>query len=234
MSRRYYLNEITAAEESWIAPYEWSPCKVDLELQPGDPICLGFDGSINEDSTALAACRLSDGLLTLLGCWEKPNAAGYDDWQVDRIAVDATIHDVMARYRVVGFYADPPHFQDYIDAWTQRYGHAMVQPAIHGKPLEWWTHRPLAMIHALSRFREAVLTKELIHDGNETLRRHVLNAKNRTSQLGVTIAKEHPQSKRKIDAAMAATLAYECRSDAIANRLQDRFNRSRRRKAVGF
>lgn len=231
MSRRYYLNEVTAAEDSWIAPFEWDPCATDEKLQLNDTICLGFDGSIKDDSTALVACRLSDGLLSLLGIWEKPDMAD-DDWQVDRVAVNATVAETMEKYNVIGFYCDPAHWQDYVDAWTQKWGHSMLQPAINGKPLEWWTHRPLAMIHALQRFREAVVMKELKHDGGKVLRRQVLNAKNRTGAQGITIAKEHPHSKRKIDAAMAATLAYECRSDAVARRLQDRLSRPRR--AVSF
>lgn len=231
MSRRYYLNEITASEDSWIMPFEWDPCTVADSLNPTDAICLGFDGSIKDDSTALVACRLSDGLLSLLGVWEKPDLAA-DDWQVDRTAVNATVTEVMSNYNVVGFYCDPAHWQDYVDSWTQRWGYSMLQPAVNGKPLEWWTNRPLAIIRALQRFREAVVMKELHHDGNKTLRRHVLNAKNRTGAQGITIAKEHPNSKRKIDAAMAATLAYECRSDAVARRLQDRLARPRR--AVSF
>jgi hypothetical protein len=48
------------------------------------------------------------------------------------------------------------------------------------------------------------------------LTRHALNARRRISRSGVTIAKEHPGSPRKIDAVMAAVLAYECRQDAVA------------------
>jgi phage terminase large subunit-like protein len=54
------------------------------------------------------------------------------------------------------------------------------------------------------------------HDGSTTLTRHVLNARRRVSRSGVSIAKEHPGSPRKIDAAMAAVLAYEARADAVA------------------
>lgn len=230
VARRFYLNQVVAAEDSWIAPYEWDPCGTDDTLIPGDAIALGFDGSVRDDSTALVGCRLSDGLVSLLGIWEQPDDPG--DWQVDRLSVDATVAEVFDTYQVIGFYADPAHWQDYIDRWTQRYGYQMLQPAIAGKPLEWWTNRPLAIIRALQRFREAAAAGEMRHDGGSILRRHVLNAKNRTTPRGNTISKENPSSRRKIDAAMAAVLAYECRSDAVARGLQDRF--SRPRKAVSF
>lgn len=234
VTRRYYLNQVTASEDAWIAPAEWDACQagVGVALAERDVLCLGFDGSIRDDSTALVACRLSDGLIQPVGVWEQPDGPGGDGWQVDREAVHATVAETMSYYQVIGFYCDPAHWQDHVDSWTQAYGYRMLQPAIQGKPLEWWTHRPLAMIRALQRFREAVVTRELLHNGDTVLRRHVLNAKNRVGSQGVTIAKEHPQSKRKIDLAMAATLAYECRSDAIASRLQDRFARPRR--AVSF
>lgn len=233
MSRRFYLNEITAAEDSWIAPYEWDPCSdPTLSLAEHDTVTLGFDGSIREDSTALVACRVTDGLAVLLGVWEKPDGPAGVDWQVDREAVSATIAEAMARYAVLGFYCDPAHWQDYIDRWTELYGPRMLVRASQARPLEWWTNRPLAMIKSLERFREAVLTGELVHDGGKVLRRHVLNAKNRVNPQGLTIAKEHPGSKHKIDAAMAATLAYEARADAVAIGLSG--YKRRKRRAMGF
>jgi len=55
-------------------------------------VTLGFDGSVREDSTALTACRISDGYLELLGCWQNPEGPAGDGWQVDRVAVDAAVH----------------------------------------------------------------------------------------------------------------------------------------------
>jgi predicted NAD/FAD-binding protein len=46
--------------------------------------------------------------------------------------------------------------------------------------------------------------------------RHVLNARKRSVRSGVVITKERDGSPRKIDAAVAATLAYEASADAIA------------------
>jgi len=87
---------------------------------------------------------------------------------------------------------------------------------VQARPIEWWTNRPTAMVAALERFHSAVLNGELSHGGDSTLAAHVLNARRRVGRAGVTIAKEHPKSARKIDAAMAAVLAFECRSDAVA------------------
>lgn len=218
-SRRYWLNQVVAASDSWIAPYEWGECAAGDEaeaLAGGERVCLGFDGSVRDDSTALVACRLSDGYLELLAIWEKPDGPAGDGWQVPREAVDATVFQAFEEYDVIGFYADPAHWQDYLDRWTSEFGANVLVKATQKSPLEWWTNRPLAMVNCLERFHEAVVARNLLHAGNPTLTRHVLNARRRVGRVGITISKEHPGSPKKIDAAMAAALAYEARSDAVA------------------
>jgi phage terminase large subunit-like protein len=131
----------------------------------------------------------------------------------------------------VGFYADPPHFQDYVDRWMAEFGPRLRVRATQQRPIEWWTNRPKAMVDALERFHSAVTAQQLSHDGGTVLTRHVLNARRRIGRTGLTISKEYPGSPRKIDAAMAAVLAYECRADAVTAG----FARPRRkRRAYGF
>lgn len=216
MSRRYYLNQLTASEDAWIAPHEWHACAVDEdEPEPiTGPVTLGFDGSVRDDSTALVCCTMA-GRLILLGCWEKPTVA--DDWQVDRDAVDAAVAQAFGSYNVVAAYFDPAHWQDATDRWTRELGSRLTVCASQSRPLEWWTNRQRPMVDALARFHDAVTEKRLSHNGNATLTRHVLNARRRVGRSGITIAKEHPTSDRKIDACMAAVLAYEARADAIAS-----------------
>lgn len=230
MSRRFYLNQLVATEDAWIPPHEWGKCAdATKSLADQDTVTLGFDGSIRDDSTALVACRVEDGHLELLGCWEKDDKV--TNWQVDRGAVDARVAAAMGRFRVIGMYADPALWQDTIDRWSAEFGPRMLVKAAVAKPLEWWTNRPKAMVDALERFRVAVAGKQLTHDGDSVLAQHVLNARNRECRSGWTISKEHPGSQRKIDAAMAAVLAYECRADAVAKG----FARQRRaRRAMGF
>lgn len=230
MSRRFYFNQLVASEDAWIAPHEWGACSdATKALKDRDTVTLGFDGSVKDDSTALVACRVDDGHLELLGCWEKDDKVL--DWQVDRVAVDAAVHQAMERFRVIGFYADPPFWQDYLDKWAAEWAHKMLVKATASRPLEWWTNRPKAMVDSLARFNDAVVGQDVSHDGDSVLTQHVLNARRRVGRSGVAISKEHPGSARKIDAAMAAVLAYEARADAVAIGL----NRPRKaRRAHGF
>lgn len=236
-SRRFFLNARTSASDSWLDAGEWAACADPAKLiADGEAVTLGFDGSVREDSTALVVCRVSDGHLELVtvgdrvACWEKPRDAR-PDWQVDREEVDAAVAIAMERWRVVGFYADPPQWSDYLDRWQSAYGPRMRVKATAARPMEWWTNRPKAMVAALERLHTAIRGQEMSHDGGATLTRHMLNARRRITTAGLTIAKEHPGSARKIDCAIAATLAYECRADAVAIGL-DRQRKPRR--AHGF
>jgi hypothetical protein len=227
-SRRYFLNAQTSTSDAWLAAHEWDACSAPGKvLRARDMVTLGLDGSVREDATCLVACRVADGHLELLGCFEKPDGAASEGWQVDREAVDATVAAAMARFEVVGFYCDPAHWQDYVDKWSREYGPRMRVKASERRPLEWWTNRPKFMVAALERFHEAVLSRGLSFTPAEdrtgeqaalatTLRRHVLNARRRPSRAGLQIGKEHPGSARRIDAAVAAVLAYEARADAVA------------------
>lgn len=244
--RRYFLNSRTVASDAWMDPDAWAICRRTEEIAAGELVTLGFDGSIRDDATALTACRVSDGHLQLLGVWEKPEGPEGDGWQVDRESVDAAVARAFERFEVCGFYADPPHWQDYVDRWTADYGDRLQVRATQARPLEWWTNRPTAMEQALDRFMEAVEDRGLSHaeslDPDEesedlargaTLTRHVLNARRRPmgrNHLG--IGKEHAKSPKKIDAAMAAVLAYECRADAVAAGITKRKKKSS--KLVAF
>ncbi|WP_228973388.1 terminase large subunit [Streptomyces sp. DH12] len=240
--RRYFLNSRTVASDAWMDPDAWALCRRAEEIAEGELVTLGFDGSIRDDATALTACRVSDGHLMLLGVWEKPEGPEGDGWQVDRESVDAAVARAFERFDVCGFYADPPHWQDYVDRWTADFGDRLQVRATQARPLEWWTNRPTAMESALDRFMEAVEDKGLSHaeslDPDEashflrlgaTLSRHVKNARRRPmGRNHMGIGKEHAKSPKKIDAAMSAVLAYECRADAVAAGITKRKKRSSR------
>lgn len=229
MSRRFYLNQLTATEDSWIAPHEWAACAKPTEiLGDGDMVTLGFDGAVKEDSSALVAVGVHSGHVQLLGCWEKPLTPGLVGWEVDRAAVDAAVHTAMATYNVVGFLCDPALWESYVDRWSAQYGHQMQIKGNHVRPLEFRMNRPTAVVTALERFEQAVLARTLSHDGSTVLTRHILNAKRRLGKSGITIAKEHPSSPRKIDAAYAAVLAWEARSAAMAAGIELAPKRSRK------
>nr|MBQ1167158.1 terminase [Streptomyces sp. A73] len=67
-SRRFWFNQIIAAEDAFLARYEWDAHPHEgLDLVSRDELVLFFDGSKSDDATGLVGCRLSDGLVKTFG-----------------------------------------------------------------------------------------------------------------------------------------------------------------------
>jgi phage terminase large subunit-like protein len=69
---------------------------------------------------------------------------------------------------------------------------------------------------AIEQLEGAIRNGDMTHDGSSALTRHVLNARRRLRSGKLTLQKEHDYSIKKIDAAVAAVLAWQARLDAIA------------------
>lgn len=228
-ARRFYLNQVTTADDAWLSEPEWravgpregAESKI---VADGEAVTLGFDGSRSRargvtDATALVGCRLSDGHLFTLGVWEQPEGPAGRSWVVPVLEVEAAVRAAFDTYTVVGFYADPAKWESTITQWEADYGSRLKVKASRDHPVYWWMSggRATATVRALERFYNAVLDGQVSHDGAYSLTRHVLNARRRVSRSGLQIAKEHPDSPRKIDAAIAAVLAFEARADALSS-----------------
>jgi hypothetical protein len=219
-SRRFWYNQIAAAEDAWMARYEWDACKrEDLQLEDGDEVVLFFDGSKSDDATGLAACRMSDGLVSTLGVWQRPpNWPADTPWSVPREDVDGVVVNAFSRFKVLAFFADPGSGQDddgemywdaYLDRWGQTFGKKLMLRAVSAGPKAHavrWDMRDRrhqeTFTDAVKRTHEDVLQRTLAHDGHKVMRTHVINARRRTNAWGITIGKEHRESARKIDLAV--------------------------------
>jgi phage terminase large subunit-like protein len=186
--------------------------------KPGDVITLGFDGAMFHDATALVATGVKTGFQWIVGLWECP--PGRSDWQVPVEEVDAAVRDCFSRYTVWRLYADPPYWQSWLATWAGVFGPERV--------LEWWTNRRRPMTAALENFHTAIREGRAIHADDKAFARHLGNARREDlkgwrDEQGKAlwlIRKERPDSPHKIDAAMAAVLSWEARTDAIAAGVQ--------------
>ncbi len=237
-SRRYWLNQVVASTDAWLNPINWDACLRELDpIADDELIALGFDGSLRQDATALIACRLSDGHLEPLGIWERPLGLRGDaakEWQVPTDEVNAAVDRAFTRFDVAAFYADPPHWREYVDRWTRDYGEDLQVKVTAKDPIEYWTNQYKRMAADLERFEQAVDAKHLSHPGDSAMSRHMKNARRYVHRSGLLIRKETPQSPKKIDAAMAGTLAYAARCDAVAAGAQTRRAKKRSRKLYRF
>lgn len=210
VAHRFYLNWITAGEESWVSPQEWNALKdVSTPLVDGDHVGLFFDGSRvdggspNRDSTSLTAVRLGDGYISQLGLWEPSKGI---DTAVG--AVDACVAKAFERFDVIAFFADVREWEQYVHVtWPDRYGdRLLVKSDPNAKintPIAWDMRRKELEVARATELAEAeIVGREFRHDGHPGLAQHVYNAQRRPGLKGDAIGKETPNSPRKIDAAV--------------------------------
>lgn len=216
-SRRKFLNQVNAAEDSWLSPQEWDRIAVPgAKLEPKEKITLGFDGSKSNDWTALVACRVSDGTLFLIRAWDPARFGG----EVPREDVDAVVRSCFERYDVVAFRADVKEFEAYVDQWGRALKKRLKVNASPNNPVAFdMRGQQKRFAFDCERLEDAVIEREVAHDGNPVLRQHVLNAKRHpTSYDAVSIRKATKDSSKKIDAAVCAVLAYGARHDYLMSK----------------
>jgi hypothetical protein len=226
-ARRYYLNQIVAAEDAWLAPHEWDRCKAEKVVEHGQPITLGFDGSKTDDHTVLMACRVEDSHLFPLGAWD---AGDYDTGEIPRTVIDGAIALAFAEYDVVGFYSDVHPWESYVDKWEVEYGEKLCARSLQLHPIAWdMRGRKLETTKAAEAYHDAILEQDLTHSGDKRIDQYHYNARRRPNNYGVTFGKESAFSSRKVDGAAAAMLARKARQDYLA--LPDNKKRQPKRKA---
>lgn len=218
-SRRKFLNQVNATEDSWLSPQEWDRiARVDPEsaLQPKQRITLGFDGSKSNDWTALVACRIDDGMLFVINVWDPAKYGG----EVPREDVDATVRSCFERYDVVAFRADVKEFEAYIDQWGRSFKKKLKVNASPNSPVAFdMRGQQKRFAFDCERLEDAVLEREVSHDGNPVLRQHILNAKRHpTNYDAISIRKATKDSSKKIDAAVCAVLAFGARQDYLMSK----------------
>lgn len=229
-ARRFFLNEVVAAEDSLVSAADWDACATDERLQPGDRVVLGFDGSLREDATVLMACRVRDRLFQPLGIWERPQGEAGRDWEVDREAVDEAVHTAFELYDVVAFYADLEHWESYVDTWTRMYRERLLIKASPREPIAWDMRGRLQQSTAANeRLAAAIADRRVRHTGDRHHRRHMLNARRRPNRYGISFGKERRGSPKKVDAYAATLLADMARHDL---ELSGKAKRSDRRVVV--
>ena len=228
MARRDFLNQITHASDAWLSQPEWTACRAEgVVVGPGDEITLGFDGSRGRvkgkpDATALVACRVSDGHLWLVDVWEADdNPRSWASWSPPMGLIEETIDDVFRRFRVAAFYCDPARdWRSHVNAWEAKYGGKCRVKETREHPFEWWMlgGRATKVERAIEQLESAIRNKDITHSGDPRLTRHVLNARRRFLNKKLSLGKESSYSSKKIDAAVAAVLAYQGRLDAVVNK----------------
>lgn len=210
LSRRFYFNQLVAAEDAWIAPHEWDRLAVDepIEIMSGTEVTLGFDGSLTDDHSALMGCRISDGYVFTLGVWDP---AAYND-EAPRELIDGAVRGAFENLRVLGFFSDLHPWESYVDQWAADFGAKLKikASAKHAIAYDMRARQKDTTIE-IERLHSEITEQVFKHDGQGAVKQHFHNARRWPNAWGVTIRKEHRESPRKIDAVPATMLARTAR-----------------------
>jgi phage terminase large subunit-like protein len=198
-------NQWVSSQQSWLPTESWDACLESFEISGDDEIILGFDGSFNGDATVIIGATIpktesEQSRIFMVKVWEKDEDKDDLNWRVDIQDVEQTI---------IKFCAEHPNVKE-IACDPFRWQRSMQILEDAGLPIvEWPSTSARRMVPACQKFYDAVVDKKIIHDGNPTLARHLDNAVVKIDNLGPRIVKDKKQSARRIDAAVAAVLAFD-------------------------
>lgn len=191
-------NQWVSSQQAWLPIGAWADRIDERHISDGADVVLGFDGSFNNDSTALVAVEVGDKPhVVVVEAWERPRTAG-NEWQVPILEVEDAIRLACRRWQIREIVCDP--FR-----WARTYQVLEGE----GLPVVEFPQTASRMTPATTRFYEAVVNHTLTHDGDPRLARHVDNCVLKTDQRGARLSKDTKNSPRKIDLAVAAVMAFD-------------------------
>jgi hypothetical protein len=220
-AERYFLNRKEAKEARAFNQSAWAKAlKGDYVVPPKALIVIGVDGARFVDSLAIVATEIASGHQFVIGIWERPTNAA-EDYEHPLDLVDGAMVDAFDRYEVWRAYIDPGsatgNIEYLVEKWQGRWGEKRIQP--------FEMYRPRQTAVAVQNYSSAITAGAVSHDGDEKFTEHIHNAVRKKVNVRDdtnpnvwlhTIAKDRPDSPRKIDAAAAAVISWEARGDAIA------------------
>lgn len=175
----------------------------------GTQICLGFDGSKNNDFTAIQAETI-DGLSFTPRWGDDERATVWDpaetNGRIPHGQVAVAVEELFRRYKVKRFYCDPQDWETDIEDWGLAYGMETV--------IVWPTNVVSRMHPELVRFEEDLIEGRVTHDGCPISATHATNARKK-AQPGQKFTLEKPNEHQKIDLIMATVLAHTAARDSL-------------------
>jgi phage terminase large subunit-like protein len=194
--RRYRLGQWVTVEDAWLPDGAWQACAdPTAEIPDGAEVVAALDGSFSRDCTAVVIATVEDRPhVHLYRLWEAPE--GDRDWRVPVVEVEDAIRAACLRWRVLEVAADPYRWQRSLEVLDG-----------DGIPVSEFFQNAARMGPATARAYQLIVDQVLTHDGDPRLGRHVANAILKADSRGARLAKEHKDSRRRIDAAVCMVMA---------------------------
>ena len=212
--RRYFLNQWTSGEESWLPSGMWEAGHVPgLELDPSVATAVGIDASYRNDATAVVWVQRREGPHPETGepmemidvaarIWERPldpnTRKPRAEWIVPKREVGEHLRWLATTYRVTNMDYDPAYFHD-----------LAMELAEEGLPMREFSQSNLRkMVEACQATYQTVLRRGMRHGDEAKLSQHVNQAvavQVATGSAAWVLRKG--KAKRKMDGAVALVMA---------------------------
>lgn len=185
----------------------------------GTPVCGGFDGSENDDWTAIKLETREGYIFTpRYGPDRLPTIWNPRDWdgKIPRGQIHAAWAEIVDTYDLLRVYCDPG-FHDETSYETEIEEWATEWPLADGKPERFVTFPTTSaqrMYPAIRRF-EADL-QWITHDGCPITEAHMRNARKIIARTGRTYTLGKPAHHQKIDAGVTSVICHEAAADQRA------------------
>lgn len=214
-AERFFGNRLVSGSGAWLPDIGlWDKKKKPIRVVEKTAVCGGFDGSDNNDWSAIRLETVDQYQFTpkyRVGDEERPTFWVPTQWggRIPRNEVMAAFDWIEAHYRVIRMYLDPQFWETEADLLASKYGEK--------KYIKWPTNQVTRMHGALERIRSDITNTESVfrHDGDRDARTHFRNAIVR-ARPGEKYIIGKPAEHQKIDIAMSGILAHEATMDAIA------------------
>ena len=129
MALRFHFNRLAASEDRAFTRGQWDAlARADYRPAAAAWITMGFDGSVNDDWSALIGTEIETGFQWPIGIWE-PRQGDDGTWRIDVNEVDAAVDEAFEVWRVWRLNADPYYWMEQLSIWAGRYnkpGHEAV------------------------------------------------------------------------------------------------------------
>lgn len=211
-AERFFGNKIVYGQGSWLKDGLYASHAAPRPYPPkGTPVCKGFDGSLNNDWTAISLETVDGYQFTpTYGPDARPcywNPLEWPGGEIPRGEVRAAWDEIYTYFKVERGYFDPEDWESEIDALALARGPEHV--------VEWRTNRVAAMYDAIRRFETDLMTGAITNDGCRQTEIQFANCR-KVAKPGQKYLLGKPNEHQKIDLPMSRILAHEAAADARA------------------
>ena len=181
--RRLHLGQWTDIEDAWVSAADWDACKGKPVLDPDRPTWMAVDVGLSRDARAIVWCQWAS---------DDEDALLHVGHEIATPEPGQPLSSQDARARVGELAAGFASLREVpYDPWAFRESAEML--ADQGLPMVEYQQTNANMAPASERIFELVKEGRVVHDGDETLRAHILAAVVAETERGWRISQAQEQ-----------------------------------------